>query len=229
MQDRVSATPGRMLITPENGQPAFYATVELADNPSVEGTPLNKASLLTDETAALFGLGTDAVPNDVFRSLATRKLVNSFIFSKITDIKFKEEDYGKTFVVSPDFSDVPEAKTFTVEPSVTNNSSGAVSQSGVTGFCIKSDGSISSQTSVRSLATVGAEIRVHVLKNFDTNLPYIIVEGLDKGVNYNRNITNTISFASITSTPTETANTIRIFGEIGMKVNFYEEIYGGPQ
>lgn len=65
MKDRVSATPGRMLITPENGQPAFYATVELADNPSVEGTPLNKANLLTDATAALFGLGSDAVPDEV--------------------------------------------------------------------------------------------------------------------------------------------------------------------
>ena len=63
-----------MLITPENGQPAFYATVEMADNPTVEGTPLNKASLLTDATAALFGLGTDAVPDDVLekaRSLIT--------------------------------------------------------------------------------------------------------------------------------------------------------------
>lgn len=65
MQDRVSATPGRMLITPENGQPAFYATIEMADNPSVVGTALNKANLLTDATAALFGLGADAVPDDV--------------------------------------------------------------------------------------------------------------------------------------------------------------------
>lgn len=74
MQDRVSANPRRRLITPENGQPAFYATVEMADNPTVLGTPLNKASLLTDATAALFGLGADAVPDDVLekaRSLIT--------------------------------------------------------------------------------------------------------------------------------------------------------------
>lgn len=74
MQDRVSTTPGRMLITPENGQPAFYATIEMADNPTVVGTPLNKASLLTDATAALFGLGPNAVPDDVLekaRSLIT--------------------------------------------------------------------------------------------------------------------------------------------------------------
>lgn len=78
MKDRVSATPGRMLITPENGQPAFYATVELADNPSVEGTPLNKANLLTDATAALFGLGSDAVPDDVL-TLCTRISVGSYV------------------------------------------------------------------------------------------------------------------------------------------------------
>lgn len=71
MQDRVSATPGRMLITPENGQPAFYATVKMADNPTVEGTPLNKANLLTDATAALYGLGTDAVPDKAFAKLKT--------------------------------------------------------------------------------------------------------------------------------------------------------------
>lgn len=75
MQDRVSETPGRMLITPENGQPAFYATVELADNPTVVGTPLNKASLLTDATAALFGLGTDAVPDDVLEK--ARELITA--------------------------------------------------------------------------------------------------------------------------------------------------------
>lgn len=36
-----------------------------ADNPTVEGTKINKNSLLKDATAALFGLGTDAVPDDV--------------------------------------------------------------------------------------------------------------------------------------------------------------------
>lgn len=65
MTDRVSANPGRMLITPEDGSAPFYATVEMADNPTVVGTVLNKANLLTDATAALFGLGTDAVPDDV--------------------------------------------------------------------------------------------------------------------------------------------------------------------
>ena len=39
-KDRVPQKPGRVKITPEEGA-AFYATMERADNPIVEGTPLN--------------------------------------------------------------------------------------------------------------------------------------------------------------------------------------------
>lgn len=42
--DRVPTNPNRMKITPENGSP-YYATVERADNPSVEGTPVNARNL----------------------------------------------------------------------------------------------------------------------------------------------------------------------------------------
>lgn len=53
-----------MLISPEGGTP-FYATVAMADNPTQEGTPINSATMLKVPTAALFGLGADAVPDDV--------------------------------------------------------------------------------------------------------------------------------------------------------------------
>ena len=42
--DRKSRYPGRVRITPEEGEP-FYATVTRADNPTVAGTPINAASL----------------------------------------------------------------------------------------------------------------------------------------------------------------------------------------
>lgn len=79
MIDRVSANPGRVLITPESGE-AYYATLTRADNPTVEGTPLNKSTLLTDATAALFGLGGEAVPDDIFVLLKNTddKLENLF-------------------------------------------------------------------------------------------------------------------------------------------------------
>lgn len=65
MKDRVPVNPGRVLIKPENGSSAYYATMTRADNPTQKGTPLNKASLLKDATAAKFGLGAAAVPDDV--------------------------------------------------------------------------------------------------------------------------------------------------------------------
>ena len=71
MKDRVPVNPGRVLITPENGSSAYYATMTRADNPTQEGTPLNKNSLLKDSTAALFGLGVDAVPDDVLNAIKT--------------------------------------------------------------------------------------------------------------------------------------------------------------
>ena len=39
-----------------------------------QGTALNKANLLKDATAALYGLGTDAVPDDVLALLATKNI-----------------------------------------------------------------------------------------------------------------------------------------------------------
>jgi len=49
--DRVPTNPNRMKITPENGSP-YYATVERADNPSVEGTPVNARNLNAMQDAA---------------------------------------------------------------------------------------------------------------------------------------------------------------------------------
>lgn len=68
MQDRVSLYPGRVKLEPVAGQANLYDLTR-ADQPTQEGTPLNKASLLKDTTAALLGLGTDAVPDDAFVAL----------------------------------------------------------------------------------------------------------------------------------------------------------------
>lgn len=70
MQDRVSQNPGRVLVTPEDGTAPFYVTLTRADNPTQEGDPLCKATLLKDATAAMHGLRATATPNDVFAKLA---------------------------------------------------------------------------------------------------------------------------------------------------------------
>jgi|GEM_PF-3944832 hypothetical protein len=69
MKDRVPQNPGRVLLTPESGGDPFHAIIERADNPAQEGTPLNKLTFLTDETAARFGFNTEAVPNDLLNML----------------------------------------------------------------------------------------------------------------------------------------------------------------
>lgn len=56
--DRVPTNPNRMKITPETGSP-YYATVERADNPSVEGTPVNARNLNAMQDAA--GLSANKV------------------------------------------------------------------------------------------------------------------------------------------------------------------------
>lgn len=68
MKDRIPSPgmAGRVLVTPEDGSAPFYATITMADEPTEGGTALNKANLLTDDTAALFGKDSAAVPNDIF-------------------------------------------------------------------------------------------------------------------------------------------------------------------
>lgn len=84
MKDRVPVNPGRVLITPENGTAPYYATMTRADNPTQKGTPLNKASLLKDATAAKLGLGADAVPDDAFNVLSRfhSELGNEYVWAK---------------------------------------------------------------------------------------------------------------------------------------------------
>ena len=72
MNDRISLYPGRVKMTPVAGQANTY-DMERADDPTQEGTPLNKATLLKDATAALYGLGTGAVPDDVLAELGKYK------------------------------------------------------------------------------------------------------------------------------------------------------------
>lgn len=70
MQDRVSLYPGRVKLEPVAGQANLYDLTR-ADQPTQEGTPLNKASLLKDTTAALFALGADALPDDAMAKIGS--------------------------------------------------------------------------------------------------------------------------------------------------------------
>lgn len=68
MQDRVSLYPGRVKLEPVAGQANTYDLTR-ADQPTQEGTPLSKATLLKDVTASILGLPNTAVPDDAFLAL----------------------------------------------------------------------------------------------------------------------------------------------------------------
>ena len=73
MQDREPTYPGRVTLTPVFGLANTY-DMERADRPLQQGTPLNKASLLKDATAALFGKTNAAVPDDILSLLSKSAL-----------------------------------------------------------------------------------------------------------------------------------------------------------
>lgn len=63
MKDR-QPTPGmegRVKITPEDGSPAFYARIEMADHPLEKGTPIDTANLFSGATQILYPEGTETV------------------------------------------------------------------------------------------------------------------------------------------------------------------------
>lgn len=63
MKDRVPKYPGRVKITQSDGT-SEYVTIERADEPvsGNEGTPLNKATLLSDDTATMIGFTSSDNP-----------------------------------------------------------------------------------------------------------------------------------------------------------------------
>lgn len=113
MDDRIPTRPGRMLLTPENGAAPFYATLERADQPTQAGTQLNKNSLLKDATAALYGLGSDAVPDDVLALL--KPLVDSAQNSADVRAKIEMGSYVGTGTYGQNH---PNSLTFDFEPAV---------------------------------------------------------------------------------------------------------------
>lgn len=68
MKDRIPTYPGRVRLIPVDGQTNVF-DLERADEPTEPGTPLCKANLLSDTTAAIYGLGEDATPDAAFANV----------------------------------------------------------------------------------------------------------------------------------------------------------------
>lgn len=78
MKDRLSLYPGRVTLTPVEGQANTY-DLKRADQPTEEGTPLNTSTLLSDDTAQALELmlETNPTPNDAFLQLQKLKVGKS--------------------------------------------------------------------------------------------------------------------------------------------------------
>ncbi len=61
MYNRQPTRPGRVAITDEITGETRYATIEMADEPTVEGTPPTKENLFSDPTQARYPAGTETV------------------------------------------------------------------------------------------------------------------------------------------------------------------------
>lgn len=95
MENRIP-TPGqegRVLITPENGSP-YYAKIEMADNPTQQGTPLTKETLLQDSTEIeIFGNASNRTVDDAFVGIMGKI---SLIMENVATMTLTVEDQSGT-------------------------------------------------------------------------------------------------------------------------------------
>lgn len=82
MKDRIPKYAGRVKLIPVANQPNVYDMVR-ADEPLEEGTPLKKATLLSDETATLLGLTGDSNVNDAFGAISRDKVSKTDIIDNL--------------------------------------------------------------------------------------------------------------------------------------------------
>ena len=117
MQDRISKNPGRVLITPENGNSSFYATVTMADNPTQEGTPPTKANLLTDSVASKLRLDANATVDK-----ALDKLYQRGEWEILADVTVAESVYSANVTLSKALNDYHEFFVLIGRPSKDSSS-----------------------------------------------------------------------------------------------------------
>lgn len=132
MKDRVPKYPGRVKITHADGT-SEYVTLERADEPvsGNEGTPLNKATLLSDDTAAKLKLTSDdPTVDDALKKLKTDADAPAFCYlfdikkawltSSVSQSEFKKamakapeamEMFMGSAFISPDLKHVFDIKT----------------------------------------------------------------------------------------------------------------------
>ena len=97
MKDRIPTYAGRIKLIPVDESNGIYDIVR-ADEPIQEGTPINKNTLLKDETANIVGLGEEATPDDCFNFLFTE------VLSPLKHICTLTRDANEAAFVVPDMT-----------------------------------------------------------------------------------------------------------------------------
>lgn len=128
MEDRTPKYPGRIKLTPVPGQADTYDMIR-ADEATQAGTPMNKATFLKDTTAALFEMGADAVPDEIFQKI--RAIfndvdvdINGLNNSIITLERAKAQVYVGSYVGTGTYGESsPNTLTFPFKASVVWNTS----------------------------------------------------------------------------------------------------------
>lgn len=166
MKDRVPLYPGRVTLTPVSGQANTFDLVR-ADQPTQVGAPLTKATFLKDATAALFGLGTGAVPDDVLAELGKYK--QHWWRRRAKTVVEKRTDITGTIQVTRDSSP---GRQFYYSKTVSLDPNGGVSLVSP----VTLDGVASSTTSANALS--------ESLKPYLDDVPYYISSDIVDGKIY---------------------------------------------
>lgn len=77
MKDRTVQYPNRYMLTPVGGTSDTYDLTAVPGTVTEPGTVLNKANLLTDETAAGLGLSGDPTVNQAFGAVAKKSTLRT--------------------------------------------------------------------------------------------------------------------------------------------------------
>lgn len=83
MIDRNVQYPTRYKLTKVEGTDNIYDLTPAPGTITAEGTMINKSTLLQDATAAMYGLGTDAVPDEVLEILSKALLLSNGTYTDI--------------------------------------------------------------------------------------------------------------------------------------------------
>jgi len=84
MKDRVVQFPHRYQLVPVAGEEGTYDIVAKPGTITEAGTPINKATLLSDETAALYGLtGEDATVDGALGQLGQQHLFGFVVYADV--------------------------------------------------------------------------------------------------------------------------------------------------